>query len=621
MSNRSLGEVYNSIDPDKSKTPWKRILSFVGPAYLVSVGYMDPGNWATDLAAGSEYKYKLIWVLLLSNIMAILLQTLCARLGIVARLDLAQANRQTYPRFFNYILWFLAEIAIASTDLAEVIGMAIGLKLLFGIDLEWGVMLTFLDTLLLLYLQRLGMRKLEAFIVALIAVIGISFLIQIVLAKPDLTEVATGLIPTSMNTSQLFIAIGILGATVMPHNLYLHSAIIQSRKVGKSKESIKRALKVSFWDNAIALNLAFFVNAAILVLAAAVFYKAGRHDIAGIEEAHQLLEPLLGSKLAPILFAVALIAAGQSSTITGTISGQIVMEGYLNIRLNPALRRLITRLIAIVPAMIVILIAGDQMVDYLLVLSQVILSFQLAFAVIPLIIFVSKKEIMGEWVINVPTRIAAWVVAGIITALNLYYVGDEFTRFFMETDSIMTKIVIVLFFILFVLALILTIVYPYIRRSSPPVTDIHSTPRTLNLSQAKIPTYNRIMVTVDFSTKDEEVLQTAISFMGPESVLFIVHVLESPVANYLGKETNVDEVKGDTRKLEAYVDQMQELGIQSQAILGYTYRVKEIASQVSNNDIDLLIMGAHKHQTMKDFVYGETINKVRHRIDIPLLIV
>ncbi len=621
MSSPSLGEVYNSIDPEKSKSPWKRILSFIGPAYLVSVGYMDPGNWATDLAAGSEYKYKLIWVLLLSNIMAILLQTLCARLGIVARLDLAQANRQTYPRFFNYILWFLAEIAIASTDLAEVIGMAIGLKLLFGIDLAWGVMLTFLDTLLLLYLQRLGMRKMEAFIVGLIAIIGISFLVQIILAKPDMAEVATGLIPTSMNNAQLFIAIGILGATVMPHNLYLHSAIIQSRKVGKSKESIRRALKVSFWDNAIALNLAFFVNAAILVLAASVFYTAGRHDIAGIEEAHRLLEPLLGSKLAPILFAVALIAAGQSSTITGTISGQIVMEGYLNIRLNPALRRLITRLIAIVPAMIVILIAGDKMVDYLLVLSQVILSFQLAFAVIPLIIFVSKKDIMGEWVINLPTKVAAWVVAGIISALNLYYVGDEFTNYYIETDSVMTRILIVVFFLLFILALVLTIVYPYTRKPQKSTTQIHKQAAHIQLGLSDLPTYNNIMVTVDFSAKDEEVLQTAISFMSPQSRLYIVHVLESPVANYLGQETNVDEVRGDTDKLQAYVDQLQRLGLSSEAILGYSYRVREIATQVDQNNIDLLIMGAHKHQTFKDFIYGETINKVRHRIDIPLLIV
>ncbi len=621
MSSKSLGEVYNSIDPDKKKTPWKRIFSLIGPAYLVSVGYMDPGNWATDLAAGSMYNYKLIWVLLLSNIMAILLQTLCARLGIVARMDLAQANRQTYPRYFNYILWFLAEIAIASTDLAEVIGMAIGLKLLFGIDLAWGVMLTFLDTLLLLYLQRLGMRKMEAFIVALIAIIGISFLIEIIMAKPDLVEVSKGLIPSSLDSNQLFIAIGILGATVMPHNLYLHSAIIQSRKVGKNKNSIRRALKVSFWDSAIALNLAFFVNAAILILAAAVFYKAGRHDIAGIEEAHRLLDPLLGSKLAPSLFAIALIAAGQSSTITGTISGQIVMEGYLNIRLNPALRRLLTRLIAIVPAMVVILIAGDKMVDYLLVLSQVILSFQLAFAVIPLIIFVSKKEIMGEWVINIPTQIFAWIVAAIITALNLYFVSDEFIKYYRETDSIGTKIVIVIFFILFILALVLTIVYPYIKKSPSIKSDIHSTPKSLNLGMSGMPEYNRIMVTVDFSEKDKTVLQTATTFMGPQTRLYIVHVLESPVANYLGKETNVEEVRGDTQKLQAYVDELLQLGLQSEAILGYRYRVKEIVRQIEKNDIDLLIMGAHKHQAMKDFVYGETINKVRHKIDIPLLIV
>ncbi len=621
MSNNSLGEVFESIDTEKPISKWRRIFSFIGPAYLVSVGYMDPGNWATDLAAGSMYNYKLIWVLLLSNIMAIVLQTLSARLGIVARLDLAQANRLTYPKFFNYILWFLAEIAIASTDLAEVIGMAIGLKLLFGIDLEWGVMLTFLDTLLLLYLQRLGMRKMEAFIVALIAIIGVSFLVELIMAKPDMAEIATGFIPTSMTSSQLFIAIGILGATVMPHNLYLHSAIIQSRKIKRDTPSLKRALRISFWDGAIALNLAFFVNAAILILAASVFFKQGYHEIAGIEEAHKLLEPLLGSKLAPILFAVALIAAGQSSTITGTISGQIVMEGYLNIRLNPALRRLITRLIAIVPAMIVILIAGDKMVDYLLVLSQVILSFQLAFAVIPLIIFVSSRRIMGEFTIRPWLRVLSWVIAAIITALNLYFVIEEFTKYYYETQSWMTKLLILLSFVLFVLALILTIVYPYMKsKKQRDSTTIHPD-KDMDLVLSAQPDLDRIMATVDFSDKDQKVLQMAMSFMRAESVLYILHVVESPVVGYLRGQTDVEEVNEDTAKLQAYVDKLAQLGVRAEAKLGYNYRVDEIVRQVGAMEVDMLIMGAHKHRAVKDFVYGETINKVRHRIDVPLLIV
>src|SRR5689334_6986540 len=373
----SLSEVHNSVDTTNTNKPvWRRVMAFFGPAYLVSVGYMDPGNWATDLAGGSQFGYSLIWVLLMSNLMALLLQSLSARLGIVRGRDLAQANRETYPKYINFCLYILAEVAIAATDLAEVLGMAIGIQLLTGIPLLWAVLITVLDTFLLLVLQRLGMRKMEAFIIALVAIIGISFLTEIILAKPNLGEVATGFIPTIPSNAALYIAIGIIGATVMPHNLYLHSALVQTRKIKRDEKGIKRALKLNFFDSAIALNLAFFVNAAILILAAAVFFKTGRTDVAEIKDAHQLLDPLLGSKLAPYLFAIALIAAGQSSTVTGTLAGQIVMEGYLRLRINPWVRRLLTRLLAIVPAIIVIYVFGDGEVDSLLVLSQVILSMQ-----------------------------------------------------------------------------------------------------------------------------------------------------------------------------------------------------------------------------------------------------
>jgi manganese transport protein len=357
----SLSEVHQTVDTTSLRRPgWRRILSFFGPAYLVSVGYMDPGNWATDLAGGSQFGYKLIWVLLMSNLMALLLQSLSARLGIVRGRDLAQANRETYPRYINYALYGLAEIAIAATDLAEILGMAIGLQLLTGIPLIWGVLITVLDTFLFLLLQRLGMRKMEAFIVALIAIIGVSFLIEIILAKPNLAEVATGFIPSIPSNTALYIAIGIIGATVMPHNLYLHSALVQTRKIKRDHEGIKKAIKLNVVDSAIALNLAFFVNAAILVLAATVFFKTGRTDVAEIKTAHELLQPMLGTKLAPILFAIALIASGQSSTITGTLAGQIVMEGYLNLRIRPWIRRLLTRLIAIIPALIVINKFGED---------------------------------------------------------------------------------------------------------------------------------------------------------------------------------------------------------------------------------------------------------------------
>src|SRR6188474_404496 len=339
-SNASLGEVHQSVDTTNFNKPaWRRILSFFGPAYLVSVGYMDPGNWATDLAGGSGYGYSLVWVLLMSNLMALLLQSLSARLGIVRGRDLAQANRETYPKKMNFILWVLAEIAIAATDLAEILGMAIGIQLLTGLPLIWGVSITVFDTFLLLYLQRLGIRKMEAFIIGLIAIIGFCFLVNIIIASPQLHDVLQGFVPSlpdakdlyaakGMNNAlpgetALYLAIGIIGATVMPHNLYLHSALVQTRKIKKTDAGIKRALKLNFIDSTIALNLAFFVNAAILVLAATAFFKTGRTDVAEIKVAHELLPSFLGTKLAPILFAIALIASGQSSTITGTLAGQI----------------------------------------------------------------------------------------------------------------------------------------------------------------------------------------------------------------------------------------------------------------------------------------------------------
>ncbi|MFM2138918.1 MAG: hypothetical protein RJA57_1225, partial [Bacteroidota bacterium] len=420
LDDRSLGDAYQSVDTTRARgSGWRRAISFLGPAYLVSVGYMDPGNWATDIAGGSRFGYTLIWVLLMSNLMALLLQSLSARLGIVRGRDLAQANRETYPRPVNFALYLFAEVAIAATDLAEILGMAIGIQLLTGLPLAWGVGITVVDTFLFLLLQRLGMRKMEAFIIAMVAVIGLSFLIQIILARPHLNEVATGFIPSIPGTDALYIAIGIIGATVMPHNLYLHSALVQTRKIRRDEAGIRRALKLNFIDSAIALNLAFFVNAAILVLAATVFFKTGRTDVAEIRQAHEMLAPLLGTDWAPILFAVALIASGQSSTITGTLAGQIVMEGYLRLRINPVIRRLITRLVAIIPALAVILINGENDIDSLLVLSQVILSMQLAFAIIPLIHFTRDAKTMGTFAIRRRTIVAASLITAVLIYLNL----------------------------------------------------------------------------------------------------------------------------------------------------------------------------------------------------------
>jgi manganese transport protein len=460
----SLSEVHGTVDIDKRSSKWRKIFAFFGPAYLVSVGYMDPGNWATDLAGGSKFGYQLIWVLLMSNLMALLLQSLSARLGIVRQRDLAQVNRETYPKAINFFLYILAEIAIAACDLAEVLGMAIGINLLTGLPLIWGVSITVLDTFLLLFLQRLGMRVMEAFIITLVAVIGISFLAEIILAGPDLGEVATGLIPTIPSNEALYIAIGIIGATVMPHNLYLHSALVQSRKINRTDNGIKQALKWNFIDSLIALNVAFLVNAAILVLAATVFFKSGRMDVAEIKDAHQLLQPLLGSKLAPVLFAVALIAAGQSSTVTGTLAGQIVMEGYLRLRLNPLLRRLITRLLAIIPAVFVILIFGEDEVDTLLIFSQVVLSMQLGFAVIPLIHFCSDKKKMGKFVIKPVVQILAWIIAAILVYLNLRLLINEAVDFFTTSDSTFWKSMIILGGAVLGGLLIYTIIHPKIAR-------------------------------------------------------------------------------------------------------------------------------------------------------------
>lgn len=464
VAERSLSEVHGSIDASKAGSKWKKVLAFFGPAYLVSVGYMDPGNWATDIAGGSKFGYTLIWVLLMSNIMALLLQSLSARLGIVRQRDLAQANRETYPPFINFLLYILAEIAIAATDLAEVLGMAIGIQLLTGLPLIWGVSITVLDTFLLLFLQRLGMRTMEAFIITLVGIVGISFLAEIILAKPAIGEVAEGLIPSIPNDEALYIAIGIIGATVMPHNLYLHSALVQTRKIRNSKGSIKRALKFNFIDSAIALNIAFLVNTAILVLAATVFFKSGRTDVAEIRDAHELLQPLLGSGVAPVLFAIALIAAGQSSTVTGTLAGQVVMEGYLRLRLNPLLRRLITRLLAIIPAVIVILIYGENEVDSLLIFSQVVLSMQLGFAIIPLIHFVSDKEKMGEFTIKPVVKFFAWIIASVLVYLNIQLLFNEARSYFNSPHNLTGKILILLASAVLLFLLVYIIIYPLKKR-------------------------------------------------------------------------------------------------------------------------------------------------------------
>ncbi len=458
----SLSEVNSTVDTTLPKKGWRKILSFLGPAYLVSVGYMDPGNWATDLAGGSKYGYALIWVLLMSNLMALLLQGLSARLGIVRGRDLAQANRETYPRAINFILYILAEVAIAACDLAEVLGMALGIQLLTGLPLVWGVGFTVLDTFLLLYLQKLGIRKMEAFIIALVAIIFVAFFIQIFIAQPILADVVKGVVPSIPDKYAKYIIIGIIGATVMPHNLYLHSALVQSRKINRTVEGINEAIKFNRIDTTIALNLAFFVNAGILILAGAIFYNSGNAEVATIKEAHKLLPSFLGNA-APILFAIALIAAGQSSTITGTLAGQIIMEGYLSIRISPTLRRLVTRLVAIIPALIVFLIYGESKLEDLLIGSQVILSLQLAFAIIPLIYFVSDKKKMGIFAIKPIQQIAAIIIAIVLVYLNIDMIVDKVIPLFKE-NQLVPKILISAASIFFAGILFYISIFPFLQK-------------------------------------------------------------------------------------------------------------------------------------------------------------
>ncbi len=614
----SLSEVHESVDTTVKKTGWKRIFSFLGPAYLVSVGYMDPGNWATDLHGGSQYGYKLIWVLLMSNLMALLLQGLSARLGIVRGRDLAQANRETYPKAVNFVLYILAEIAIAACDLAEVLGMAIGIQLLTGLPLIWGVSITVLDTFLLLYLQRLGIRKMEAFIITLVGVIGISFLVQIILAKPDMAELATGFIPTKMDSDALYIAIGIIGATVMPHNLYLHSALVQTRKIDRSDAGIKQAIKFNRIDTTIALNLAFLVNAAILVVAASVFFNTPNAGVAEIKEAHRLLPEFLGN-LAPILFAVALIAAGQSSTITGTLAGQIIMEGYLSLRINPLLRRLITRLVAIVPAIIVIFIYGENNVDALLILSQVILSLQLGFAIIPLIHFVSDKTTMGKFAIKPITKIAAWLIATVLIYLNIEMLVDEVGPVFLH-GALWQKLLLIVAGLVCLSLLVYIIINPFITKTKKKASiKIH--PETGVLSNLVIPSFNKIAIALDFSENDEKLIAYALGQGKADTHYLLVHIVESASAKLYGDESDDYESRKDKERMDAYVRQLQNRGLTAEGFLGYKNRAKEIVRIAKSGNADMLVMGAHGHSGIQDFIYGETVNSVRHELKIPVLIV
>ncbi|MBI4429770.1 MAG: Nramp family divalent metal transporter [Ignavibacteriales bacterium] len=616
IASPSLSEVHRSVRIPQKLGFFRKLLSFAGPAYLVSVGYMDPGNWATDLEGGARFGYQLIWVLLMSNLMAVLLQTLSARMGIVAGRDLAQACRENYPKPIAYTLWFLCEIAIAACDLAEVLGTAIGLNLLFGIPLLYGVVLTAVDTILFLIIQSYGIRKMEALILALVSTIGICFALEMVLAEPMWSEVMTGFVP-KLTSESLYVAIGILGATVMPHNLYLHSALVQTRAVDVTVEGKRQACKFNLFDTAIALNAAFFVNAAILVLSASVFFKNGV-VVTEIKQAHELLTPLLGTTLASTLFAVALLAAGQSSTLTGTLAGQIVMEGFLHIRIRPWLRRLITRMIAIVPAVIVIGAKGEHGSYDLLILSQVILSLQLPFAIIPLIQFTSDRAKMGVFTSKAWVKILAWVSAAIIVGLNARLVADTLFGWIDEAGE--SAIWLWVTVVPLVGAVFLLLVYISLPKSwrmrrkelmkEIPVHDLTPT------------TYRRIGVAIDHSEADGRVLAHASTLAQQHRAeVFLFHVVEGVSVQLFGKDAADLEARSDVGFIHAMARQLSETGLKVNPVLGYGRPARELVRLSELHAVDILVMGGHRHQGLRDLVFGTSINKVRHRLKVPVLVV
>ena len=609
----SLPEVHGSVTTSKP-TLLKRMFAFAGPAYLVSVGYMDPGNWAAGLGAGSQFGYKLLWVMVLSNLMAILLQTLSARLGIVTGRDLAQACREAYPKPVSYALWVLCEIAIAACDLAEVLGAAIGLNLLFGIPLVTGVLLTALDTFIVLWLTRYGIRMIEGLILVVIMVITGCFLMELAFARPVLNEVVSGLVP-KIDGSSLYIAISILGATVMPHNLYLHSALVQTRKVGRNAEDQRAACKFNLIDSVIALNGALIVNASILILAAAVFFKSGT-IVNEIEQAHELLTPLLGTTLASALFAIALLASGQSSTLTGTYAGQIVMEGFLDIRLRPWLRRLLTLSVAIIPAAITVSGSGEGGTYQLLILSQVILSLQLPFAVLPLIRFTSDPTRMGQFANRLWVNILAWVVASIILGLNFWLVADAAIPWVQAAPWHLAVVIPVGLGMLTLLGYV-----AFAKHLPPPVEDEN---RGIAVAtDLPAPVYRKILVPLDHSDRDRAAVAHAVAMARLHgATIHVLHVEEGATSQLYGQDASTAEVATGERYFQNIVDALTRDGIKAQLIVAHARNPRSEIIRVANElQPDLVVMGAHGHTGIKDIIFGTTINGVRHKVNAPVLVV
>ena len=611
-----MGDVHGSVRISNQYGIFKRLLAFAGPAYLVSVGYMDPGNWATDIEGGSRFGYDLLWVILMSNLMAVLLQTLSARLGIVTGRDLAQACRDEYPKPVAFALWVLCEIAIAACDLAEVLGSAIGLNLLFHIPLVVGVIITGFDTMLFLLIQNFGIRKMESFILMLISIMGICFGIELFLAKPALGEMALGFIP-HLNSKSLYIAIGILGATVMPHNLYLHSALVQTRMVEQTESGKKQACKFNLIDTLVALNVAFFVNAAILIVAASVFFKNGV-IVTEIQQAYRLLTPLLGTTLAGLLFACALLASGQSSTLTGTYAGQIVMEGFLHFKMRPVMRRLITRLFAIIPAVVVISLQGEDAALPLLILSQVILSMQLPFAVLPLIQLTNDRKLMGNFANGTTVKVLAWISAAVILVLNAQLAYGTIMDWITEAGSM--SLILWIFIVPAAGGIAFLLVYIALPRAWRR-REIVQPAQAEELE--KIPkSYATIGVALDLGSLDVHVLAHAQTFASQHKAqLILMHVVEGVGGQLFGNEAYDDEARGDMNHLEQHAEQLRQTGFKAQAVFGFGKIPNEIIRLSKENKIDLLVMGSHGHTGLKDLLFGTSISRVRHGLKIPVLVV
>jgi manganese transport protein len=580
---------------------------------------MDPGNWATDLEGGSRFGYALIWVILMSNMMAILLQTLSARLGIVTGKDLAQACHSEYSKQASFVLWVFCEIAIAACDLAEVLGTILGLNLLFGLPLLWGAAVTLMDTFLLLAIEKLGIRKMELFIVSLITVIAGGFVVNLFLARPDWGAAATGLSP-SIPEGSLYVILGIIGATVMPHNLYLHSSLVQTRRVSQMVDSKAQACKYNLLDSTIALNAAFFVNSAILILAAAVFYKNGI-VVTEIQQAFKLLEQLIGTRTASIAFGLALLAAGQSSTLTGTLAGQIVMEGFVKIRVRPVFRRLITRSMALIPAVAVILISGEHGTYQLLILSQVILSLQLPFAIVPLVHFTSDRVKMGTFANRLWVKMIAWTTSAIVIILNAKLISDKILEWIHNGVATWVAGLIIILIGVIMLFLLYLIIRPLFTNGKAWRSGSFDGAASV-LQKVQTRPVKHIVATLGHDSADAEIISKAMSTAKAEKALLtLLHVSDTASSQIYGSEVYDEHTRADEQYLLEIAREIRDSGTPTEISLAFGDPAKEVVKFVATHEVDMLVMGSHGHRLLSDILFGETVDPVRHKVHIPVLVV